>query len=842
MTWTAVGGNTWYSTAADGSTITSGTKAWPAAATTIGDLGIMVVVIRGLTDPSVHSDWTLLHSETSSDTATSGQVSIYLYAHVYAGTAPDMTWVTPTRNVAGIQVYRHSSETAYTFGTVASQLMSSSTTTHTLTGGTSVSAADSLVIVAGGNGRAQGYTNTTATAPSTGSGAGSTTSAPSGTEWTERIDNGVAATWSYRASLFDAVLDSGSTGTITTTLGASSKGTLLAVAIRPGVAATISIDNPAERKVYNGVSGSATVSFSGTYTGADENVEIQIERVVGGAVEVAWTTIAASPTGGTWAGSVSIPRGGWYAAKVRKATTTDVTAQTTSTWGVGLIVGGLGQSHLQENSTEGTGTPEDRASDVETSTIAAMDTTGQGRIGLVNALIAACDCPVTYIEKGVSGTTADYWYTAGAPTTPYNTWADRVDAAGGELSALVWWQGDADAQSSITREDYIADVEAVEAQVQADFGAPLTVVVNLGRYGSGSDSRWTLIRQAHVALVEASADRRGVVTVDVTQDGDNQHFPAASHEILGERIAQCIAEYVGDAAYSRGPVITSATYSGADVVVTLSHDGGADISPSSSITGIDVLDNGTPATITAAVRESASSVRLTCSATLSGPVTVRAGYGAFPTVTGWVVDNSALALPLVSTDDAVTAVAVTAVTADLSGSYAIHAQVTADLAGSYTVDGSATAVTADLACSYAIHQQVTGDLSASYSILEPVTADLSASYAVLQAVTADLAGSYTIESSLTAVTADLAGSYAVHQQVTADLAGSYTIESSTTSVTADLAGSFAILGRLEIDLSGAYTIESDSGPADPLVRPPADLGLSGLAIRRPLGNILKPNV
>jgi hypothetical protein len=511
------------------------------------------------------------------------------------------------------------------------------------------------VFVAGGNGRAQPYTNTRATAPATGSGTGSTTSAPSASAWTERLDNGAAATYAYRVALFDAVLDSGSTGNILTTVGAGTKGTLIAVAIRPGEASTISIDNPAERKVYNGVSGSATIGFSGTYTGAAEDIEVQIERVVGGAVEVAWTTIAASPSGGTWSGSVSIPRGGWYVAKVRKATTTDVTAQTTSTWGVGLIVGGLGQSHMLENSTEGTGTPDSRASDVDTSVVAAMDTTGQGRIGLVNALIAACDCPVTYVEIGVSGTLVTYWYTGGSPTTTYDTWAARVTAAGDELSAWVWWQGDADAQGATSRSTYIANFEALEGQVQSDFGAPLSVIVHLGRYGAGSNTPWDTIRRAHVDLVEASTDRRGVVTIDVTQDGDNQHFPAASHEILGERIAQCIAEYVGDAAYSRGPVITSATYNGADVVVNLSHDGGADISPSSSITGIDVLDNGAPATITAAVRESASSVRLTCSATLSGPVTVRAGYGAFPTVTGWVVDDSALALPLVSTDAAVTA-------------------------------------------------------------------------------------------------------------------------------------------------------------------------------------------
>lgn len=129
------------------------------------------------------------------------------------------------------------------------------------------------------------------------------------------------------------------------------------------------------------------------------------------------------------------------------------------------------------------------------------------------------------------------------------------------------------------------------------------------------------------------------------------------------------------------------------------------------------------------------------------------------------------------------------------------------------LDGSVTVYEAEITVSVgAATSAVTADLSAAYAIHAAVTADLSASYSVLKAVTADLAGSYTIDSSLTAVTADLAGSYAVRQQVTADLAGSYTIDSSTTAVTADLVGAFAILGRLQVDLSGSYLVQSESTP------------------------------
>lgn len=662
MSWSILGVNKWVSTASDG-TSPSGTKAWPAAATTAGDLGLMVLVYRGTASPSVHSDWTLLQSSVSAETASQEQCSIYTYYHVYAGTAPNMGWVTPTLHSAVITAYRHSSETDYTFGTpVVGVNSDAGTATHVLSGGVASAGSDALVVAFLGNGRGQGYADVNAVTPSTGSGPTAVTTAPSSSAWYYRGHEGAISTTAFAAAMADAVLGSGSTGNITGIAGAPTRGTIIAVSIKPGVSGggTISVANPSERKVYEGGSGAASVGFSGTYTGGAEAVQIQIEKASDSSVAVPWTTIAASPSDGTWSGSISIPRGGWYNAKVRKATSIAVTSQTTSKWGVGILIGSLGQSHLNGfgSNLRGTGTPDDRANQVATTTPALLSSDGAGRVTFANALIALLDCPVTFIDQGVDGTLLAHWYTSGGGVTSnYTTWAARVTAIGGALSAFFLWQGDANAQAGMARATYLAELEAFEAQVQSDFGSPLFVQGILGRYNAGADSAWDAIRRAHMDFVNGdTVNRRGLCCFAATTDGDDQHFDTAGNIVLGTRLAQVFANALGPVGSGIGPKIGAATFNGSQVRVTLSHSGGTSFSPTTAIGGFRVLDNGTPATIIAADRLTGSTLRLTVSAALTGPVTVAYGYGANPsgTSTG-PTDNAAVGMPLYPTADPVTA-------------------------------------------------------------------------------------------------------------------------------------------------------------------------------------------
>jgi len=298
MSWSIIGVNKWVSIASDGTSPT-GTKAWPAAATTTGDLGLMVLVYRGTASPSVHADWTLIQSSTSAETASQEQCTIHTYRHVYAGTAPNMTWVTPTLHSAVITAYRHSSETTYTYGTAAVGVNSDAgSASHTLSGGVSSAGADALVVAFMGNGRGQGYADVNAVTPSTGSGATAVTTAPSSSAWYYRGHEGAISSTAFAAAMADAVLGSGSTGTITAVAGAPTRGTVIAISIKPGTVAAPVLSVPTATATGP---TQATIGVTSDTAPTATTISYQILPAASGAPSAA--TIVGAPDGTITTGS-----------------------------------------------------------------------------------------------------------------------------------------------------------------------------------------------------------------------------------------------------------------------------------------------------------------------------------------------------------------------------------------------------------------------------------------------------------------------------------------------------------------------------------------------------------
>ncbi|NQZ14307.1 MAG: hypothetical protein HRT94_05740 [Alphaproteobacteria bacterium] len=124
---------------------------------------------------------------------------------------------------------------------------------------------------------------------------------------------------------------------------------------------------------------------------------------------------------------------------------------------------------------------------------------------------------------------------------------------------------------------------------------------------------------------------------------------------LGRHFAYLAGETVSGSVY--GAKITSATRSGTSVTVTIEHDGGSDITPSSGIEGFVFHDDGTPITINSAVRTDATTITLTLASEPTGVETLYYGYDAMTElhndVSGTSVisanivrDNSAQTMPL----------------------------------------------------------------------------------------------------------------------------------------------------------------------------------------------------
>lgn len=411
---------------------------------------------------------------------------------------------------------------------------------------------------------------------------------------------------------------------------------------------SITITNPGTYKFFEGAAGSGLVTVSGSHTGATSDIQVQIETAEA-AVVVAWTTLDDVAPAGAFTGSVSVPRGGPYLARVRKAANTSIEALGTTQILVGYIVGMMGQSHVPNFQTNGTGTPNARAFVHNGTSLAQITSTGEGQNALTNAIIAAANCPVCFVGYGVSGAPLSYFW-ATSKQSSYTTWESRVASiAPGKLSHFVWWQGEGNLGDA--KETYRSAVAAMFAQLRADYGSTLPItVVQLGRNtaGTSNDADYEKIRDAQIDLGN-DANCSLVSAMDFAL-ADGVHFLSSASAIAGQRIAQCALKAKGDAAYSRGPRIQRAILDGAAINVELIHDGGTDFTPTTGITGFRVLDNGTPATISSAVRVSATRVRLTLSAVPAGPVLVQYGYGKQPDITGLLRDNTGLALPLETTD------------------------------------------------------------------------------------------------------------------------------------------------------------------------------------------------
>lgn len=420
-------------------------------------------------------------------------------------------------------------------------------------------------------------------------------------------------------------------------------------------AGTITLNEITSYRVFEGAAGSAQVTLSGSHTGATDTIEYRIETT-GGVAVTAWATLQASVAEGAFSGTVTVPRGGWYYARVRKASATmtnDVQAQP---WGVGIILGGLGQSQIGMWHDSGTysGTPDPRAVIHDGTSWSLITSAGKGRNTFAAQLVAAADCPVAIIVSYINGSSINQWYDdATGKTASYNTWESKVTAAGAKLSAMLWWQGEGDVAASRTKAQYLTDLNALISRLRTDYGATMPVVIpQLGRtvYVGYSDATVEPIRDAQVEASNASAYNYGIETIEFGIV-DDVHYTDAGFIAIAQRIAQCIAHALGLVAYARSPRVGVATRVNTTTIdVTITHAGGTDITPSTGITGFQVLDNGTPATISGAVRQSANTVRLTVSAPLTGPVTVRYGYGKNPTVSGMLRDNTALAMGLETTD------------------------------------------------------------------------------------------------------------------------------------------------------------------------------------------------
>lgn len=419
-------------------------------------------------------------------------------------------------------------------------------------------------------------------------------------------------------------------------------------------------------QLSGGSTGNATVSLAGTYTGtAPDQWRVVQDGTSTAVTGLDWTSFTSAPAAGAFSQSITVPKeSGWLNVQVRDSA--GGTTQTSGKVGTGVLVALDGQSYawLFFSTTA-------YAGDSSLTPDALLRITGKqpgagnwnvpatatmnGAISMGNALVTACGCPVALVDSSWDGAgltvsaSGGQWISGGVAGNALTSSQSAISSAGNSVAATVWIQGQADAGSSVTQANYytaFGQMAAIRRGVQGSTH-PYVIVTHPRNAATLTDANVEKIRKAHVQAC-ADADNYRVDSEDLPLHTDNVHTTATGFTTLGKRCAQAVLAALGLVTYYRGPQIASVDQISTTVLdVNLTHNAvGTDFTPTTAITGFRALVSGTPATISTAVQQSATKVRLTLSAPAASAPVVDYLYGATPTITGVVLDNSTLTLPL----------------------------------------------------------------------------------------------------------------------------------------------------------------------------------------------------
>lgn len=278
---------------------------------------------------------------------------------------------------------------------------------------------------------------------------------------------------------------------------------------------------------------------------------------------------------------------------------------------------------------------------------------GNGVRELLNALKASTGRVIRAVY-GYQDATPINGLTVG--NSPFTALASRITASGINAKYIIWIHGENDQAAGTTETSYRSDLSTGIHQAICDVMG-LTkaqcklVLSSVGRGESGvaPDAQCEVFHAIQWRCQTLPYVYYSHTMIDQPLS-DGTHFTAAAHGESGKRFANTIAYIDGLAAnptpfYIDAASVVDATHTD----VNFTHSLGTDFTPTSGITGFRVSnDNGySYATPSAAVRQSASTIRLTHSdlGTISSRL-VDYLYGRNPAYTGAVHDNSGINAPL----------------------------------------------------------------------------------------------------------------------------------------------------------------------------------------------------
>jgi len=406
----------------------------------------------------------------------------------------------------------------------------------------------------------------------------------------------------------------------------------------PGGGDTIEISSPVQYQTYQrDGSGQADITISGTYTGTPTAIEASFN---GGA----YATIDASPGGGAYSGALTGQAAGQGTLTVRFTNDTAIDA-TVADIGIGDVYVVAGQSNAEGRATNARSYTHAtlkatvfKQSDAWANGNDPTDTgtsSGSPWPLLATLLMADQSVPVAFITTATGGTKL-YGGTWTKNGTEYADCVQTIANSGvNGVKAVLWHQGENDANDGVTAVQYAAALSAMLDNLQTDTGftGMKLICANLGFKTTGSVTRANLdaIRLGQLAAVASDADiLAGPVLYDVDlgdAGGDGVHFATDTEmQTLADRWWRLIEYHFYSGSDAPAYAVASVVRAGATVAVTFSG-GVSPLTGQTGTTGWRFTDNGTPIAVSSAAASGSNAVILTLASTPAGTELLSFGSG-----------------------------------------------------------------------------------------------------------------------------------------------------------------------------------------------------------------------
>jgi hypothetical protein len=434
-----------------------------------------------------------------------------------------------------------------------------------------------------------------------------------------------------------------------------------------GGAIRISATELPNQRVYQRVGATATVSLSGTFTGAASAVSVRVINAATSAEVQAWTQVAnpslsdftsdfstefgAGGSAGSWTGTLSIPQGGWYKLQYRLADQPTAILTATNVIGVGDIWMLAGESQQSRMSTLASAapTPDDRTVYFNSGTTwdlpgVVAGTGGNGVIRFLNVMRAATTVPQACIQVAVAGTSISDWE-VGDPA--YVTAASRLQAVG-TIAGFLWNQGGT-GTGTITRTDYKSRLTALITEIKTQGTIQRVGILPLMPRADAAQTDLAVqeTRRAHYEYLGENPTAINLGWAPSVPLSDDTLQTAPGSEELAYRYAHALLYAMGtETVQPLGPTITAASRSGTTITLTVQHKSGGSlkINSGTQATGFQIFPRNATHTDASALAISsialaASTITITLASDPGQALDIYYQYGRFD-ATSPIFDNT----------------------------------------------------------------------------------------------------------------------------------------------------------------------------------------------------------